>query len=162
MFRDLDEFLVVQPIVLPIRGKEYSFPGEISARSWLLLQSVAEEAQKAVKAQRAGEEYNPTDVVIPDDVEVGLKSELLGSAEQEMIDDGLTSVHMQAVMKTLIAYHLQDRETAIQVWNSQGEAPAPNREARRAKAAPTSTRVRGSHAGSTRPKATKAGPGDKS
>jgi len=54
-FRDLDEFLVVEPIELPIKGKVYSFPGEISARAWLLLQTVAERMQAAQRAEQAGQ-----------------------------------------------------------------------------------------------------------
>lgn len=155
-FRDLDEFLVVEPLVLPIRGKDYSFPGEISARTWLLLQTVAEKAQQARSAEDGG---SLDDVAIPDDVEQGLKAELLGDAEQEMIDDGLTSAHLKAVMMTLIAFHLQGREAAEAVWEAQGEAPAPNREERRHKATSPSTRSRGSRAGSTARKQTTAAPG---
>lgn len=157
-FRDLDEFLAVEPKVLPIRGKDYTFPPSISARSWLVLQDFAEKAQRASKATADGEEVDLDDVVIPDDVEDSLKEELLGDAEQEMIDDGLTSDHVRAVFMTLTAWHLQGREAAEMVWNRQGEVGAPNREARRRRNPAKSPRLRGSHDGSTGP-SKKARPG---
>jgi len=151
-FRDLDDFLVVEPVKLPIRGKVYEFPGEISARTWLLLQSVAEKAQQA---QLSGDEKAMEEVAIPDDVEANLKRELLGDAEAEMVADGLTSTHMKAVMVTLMAYHLEGREAAELVWDAQGKAPSPNRAGRRHPTKPA--RSRASHAGSTAP--TTAAPG---
>jgi len=129
-FRDLDEFLVVEPIELPIKGKVYSFPGEISARAWLLLQPVDLDEE-----------------VVDDEYEVKLRQEILGGVEQEMVEDGLSSAHIKAVFYTLIAWHLSGQETALEVWNKQGKAPAPNRAARRASRT-KSVRQRGSQDGS--------------
>jgi hypothetical protein len=119
-FRDLEEFLVVEPVVLPIRGKDYAFPGQVSARTWLLLQDLAEREQRARKAIVDGENIDLDEVVVPDDVEDHLMDELLGEAKQEMIDDGLTSSHFKAVLYTLIAYHLEGRDSALEVWTSRG------------------------------------------
>ena len=157
-FRDLDEFLVVEPLILPIGGKDYSFPGEVSARSWLLLQKVSRQLRYDVSDE---------EVAITDVEETALKSEMFGEAEQEMARDGCTSAQMQAVFQTLLAYHLsdRDRDTAEAVWNSQGEAPGPNRKTRRAKSPAKSTRPRASRAGSTAQKARPAAmdsPGDTS
>ncbi len=138
-FRDLDEFLVVEPVVLPIRGKEYSFPGEVSARTWLLLQRLAEQWQSAA----------PDDEVVDDTTEAELRAELMGDTLQEMLDDGLTSAHVKAVLYTLLAFHLGGREAAEVVWERQGKAAAPNRETRRTREPTRSTRSRGSRAGST-------------
>jgi hypothetical protein len=160
-FRDLDDFLVVKPVVLPIRGKDYAFPGEISARSWLLLQSVAEKLQQA---QASGGEFDPDEQTVSDADEADLREELLGGVDEEMVADGLTSAHIKAVFYALIAYHLSGLEAAEAVWNAQGEAPAPSREARRKSMPAKSTRSRGSRAGSNGPKAVaaKAAPGARS
>lgn len=150
-FRDLEEFLVVEPVVLPIRGKDYAFPGQVSARTWLLLQDLAEREQRARKAIVDGENIDLDEVVVPDDVEDHLMDELLGEAKQEMIDDGLTSSHFKAVLYTLIAYHLEGRDSALEVWNKQGESGAPNR-AKRRHPAKQAAQSRGSRGGSTSPR----------
>jgi len=146
-FRDLDEFLEVEPLVLPIRGKEYAFPGAISARTWLKLNQLGPTINQAITAERDGEQFDPNTEALSDEDEGELLAELCGDAMQEMVDDGLTSVHFKAVLATLLIYHLTDREKAEAVWNAQatqGEAPAPNRKARR-KSPAKATRPRGSH-----------------
>ena len=153
-FRDLDEFLVVTPVRLPIRGKTYEFPGAISARSWLLVQRMGEQFDRARRAEAAGEEYDPDEVAIDDTEEVDLRGELFGPAEAEMVADGLTSAHLERVFFTLIAYHLSGIEAAEAVWEhaertASGKPPAPNRATRRKG---TSAASRGSRAGSKSPK----------
>jgi hypothetical protein len=143
-FRDLDEFLhEPEPIVLPIHGKDYSFPAVISGELW-------------VKVQKVGGRLtvgDPTAVAVSDAEEDELLQELCGDTLQEMYDDHITSVELQIVLTTLIAYHLSnDRDVAEAIWNAQGEAPAPNRAERRRKTPPTSTPSRGSRGGSTPPK----------
>ena len=149
-FKDLDDFLVVRPVVLPIRGKDYSFPGEISGRTWLKVHSLSGQVQQAIATQKAGGKFDPDVEAISDMDQDELLAELCGDTLQEMIDDGLTSAHLDAVMAALMAFHMADRGTAEAVWNASGEAPAPNRSARRAKAPPS--RARGSRAGSSAPK----------
>lgn len=144
-FRDLDEFLQVEPLALPIRGKVYEFPGEVSAWAWLLTQRVGERFEKARRAREAGLELDPDEEVLSDMDEGRLRAEMFGGVEEEMIADGLTSEHMKRVFYALVAYHLSGREAAEAVWNGQGEAKAPNRAVRRAKA--KSTPSRGSRAG---------------
>ena len=142
-FKDLDDFLVIKPLVLPIRGKEYAFPGEISARAGLLLQ----------RAFDVPDDADPDAVVLTDAEENELRTALFGGLEKQMIDDGLTNTHLRVVFYTLIAYQqTRDLKLAEQVWNAQGEAIAPNRETRRRKPAAKSTRPRGSRAASTAPK----------
>jgi hypothetical protein len=130
-FRDLDEFLVVEPLVLPIRGKEYSFPGSVSARVWLQLQSMSEQMQLQQDAARRGEDYAPDNELVNDTDEAAMRAEMFGDAEQEMVDDGLSSAHIKAVFFTLIAFHLSGREAAEVVWDAQGGSAAPNRAQRR-------------------------------
>jgi len=84
---------------------------------------------------------------VDDEYEVKLRQEILGGVEQEMVEDGLSSAHIKAVFYTLIAWHLSGQETALEVWNKQGKAPAPNRAARRASRT-KSVRQRGSQDGS--------------
>ena len=144
-FRDLEEFLVVEPLELPIRGKLYRFPGEISARAWLLVQRLGEKYERARRAREAGRPIDPEEEVLSDLDEGALRSEMFGDAQGEMIADNLTSEHMKRVFYVLIAFHLSGREAAEAVWNQAGELKAPNREVRRAEA--KSTRSRGSHAG---------------
>lgn len=149
-FRDLDEFVREdEPIVLPIRGVAYSFPPTISGRVWL-------------RVQRVGGKLSGGDdeVAVSDEEEQELLAELCGDTLEEMLDDGVTSRELQIVLTTLMAYHLSDpahaRENAEAIWDAQGEAPAPNREQRRAKP----PRPRGSRAPSKRPKPpAKASPG---
>ena len=164
-FRDLDEFLVAEPIVLPIRGKKYSFPGpgDVSADLWLRLQKLSNQMQQAQAAVLRGEVYDPDEEVMSDADQEAMMNEMFGGVEQDMIDDGLSSAHIKAVFYTLIAWHLSGEEAAQAVWDAQGEAPAPNRETRRASA--KSTRPRGSRDGLTGPKPRKvveASPGDTS
>ena len=45
-FKDLDEFFVIKPIRLPIRGKVYEFPGSVSGRTGLLLHRMTEQVEQ--------------------------------------------------------------------------------------------------------------------
>ena len=135
-FRDLDEFLVVQPFVLPVRGKDYEFPGEVSARVWLKLQALSDQLKRAQAAELHGEDYEPDSEVLSDTDEAEMRREMFGGVEEEMANDGCSSGQMKAVFYTLIAYHLSGREAAEAVWNSQGNLAAPNRETRRKAASP--------------------------
>lgn len=143
-FRDLDEFLVVEPVVLPIRGRDYAFPGSVSARVWLQLQSMSEQMQAASRAAAAGEEFDPDNEVLSDIDEAAMMSEMLGGVQDEMVAAGLSSAHIRAAFYTLIAWHLSGEEAAEAVWNAQGnggKAAAPNRAARRKKSPPASSRA---------------------
>jgi hypothetical protein len=146
-FRDLDEFLVVRPIVLPIRGKDYAFPGEVSARSWLMLQRMNEQTNAVLRG-----ELGPETEAASDNDEAGLRAEMFGDTAAEMVADGLTSAHMDAVYYTLLAHHLSGPATAQVVWEAQGEAGAPNRQDRRHPPAAKPSRPRGSRATSNDPK----------
>jgi hypothetical protein len=138
-FRDLDEILgLAKPLVLPIRGKEYSFPGEISADLWLKVQRLGAVAQKSAR----GEEVD-TNVEIDQDA---FMAELCGPTLDEMRADGVTSEQIKRVFATLVAYHSSGAELALAVWNGQGEAPAPNRAQRRAGSA-SKAPSRGNRAG---------------
>ena len=144
-FRDLDEFLVVPPLVLPIRGKRYEFPGEISARNWLRLQRLYGQARQVAD----GGELDLDEEVVSRTEQRELEAEMYGDAEARMVADGCTGSQVKAVLVTVTQFYLEGREAAELVWESQGEAPAPNRETRRSKTPAKSTRSRGSRTGST-------------
>jgi hypothetical protein len=148
-FRDLDEFLEAEPLVLPIRGKDYSFPAEISARTWLRVQRLGPELNRAVAASQAGEPFDADAEALSDIDSDELLTELCGDALEEMLDDGVTSAQLKVVLATLLVFHLSDRDQAEAIWNARGETPAPNRAARRSSTPATPSRSRGSRAGST-------------
>ena len=161
-FRDLTEFMVTPPFVLPIRGKEYAFPGDgdIAARSGLLLQRLNEQLRQAQAGQA-----EPGSVTLTDAEEAQLRADLFGGAESVLVADGVTARQLTVVYWTLIAYQLFGEESAEAYWNAQGEAAAPRQERkRRSKTPPTSTPSRGSRGGSTGQKARpqKAAAGHKS
>jgi len=155
-FKDLTEFLDEdEPLVLPVAGKEYTFPGAISASAWLQLQKITYLQQ----ARSEGDE-------VADDESVSfaeqraLERELYGDVEARMIADGCTSTQVKAVLATATVFYLQGRAFAEAFWMTQGwalsgEPPAPNRATRRSQGkgrATPSTRSRGSAAGTTPPK----------
>lgn len=148
-FRDLDEFLAVEPLVLPIRGRDYAFPGEVSGRTWLKVQALGKQYEAAQRARSQGGSVDLEAEVVSDLDEEAFLRELCGPTLDEMLEDGVTSEELKLVLATLVAYHLSDLETAEAVWNARGEAVAPNRAERRSRAPAKSTRSRGSRAGST-------------
>lgn len=142
-FRDLDDFMVVKTIDLPMRGKVYSFPGAISAASGLRL----ERFTALTQLDHEGGEVDPDELVLVGDDADALEAEMFGDTKAEMIADGLTTAHVSAVFDTLMAFHATGSlEVAERVWEDHvGESTAPNRAARRKKPA----QARGSHSGST-------------
>jgi hypothetical protein len=153
-FRDLDEFLIDEPIRLPIRGKTYEFPGSIPARTGLLLQRLGAAAEKASASIKAGT-ANATELaaeVFSDSEETDLRAEMMGDTEQQMADDGLTTAHTTHVFRTLMVWHMAGEEAAMKAWEAVGPQPAPNRAARRAsKASATTTRRPASTSGTSTP-----------
>ena len=152
-FSDLSEILhEPEPLELPIRGRLYAFPGTISARAWLKLQHFGAALQQRAAAGEADRE------AFEDMDQEELLRELCGDTLDDMLAHGVTSHELEIVLATLVAFHLSDRETAEEVWNLEGETPAPNRAQRRK----NPSRPRGSRSGSTSPKSPKAGAGAKS
>jgi hypothetical protein len=142
-FRDLDEFLVAEPVVLPIRGKEYAFPGEVSARTWLRLQRLGEHMNRA----QTDPDYTPDAEVFSDLEQDELLREMCGETLDEMLEDEVPASVVKLVFMALLTFHIYDRDAAEAIWNGRGEAVAPNREARRHPAPATkSTPSRGSRA----------------
>ena len=138
-FKDLEDFLDEPPFVLPIRGKRYAFPGDISAESWLRLHRLTMRAMNG--------DGDLSDVVIDDAEEATLMDELMGAAKVELFADSVSGATLKLVWMTLIAYHTQGRAVAEIIWNARGEAPALSRTVRR-KAAAQSRPSQGSRASS--------------
>jgi hypothetical protein len=134
-FKDLADFLVVEPVVLPIRGKAYAFPGSVSARLWLQLNVIKEQLELAARAEAEGEDFEPDREAISDETEGEMMAEMFGGVDAEMVADGCSSAELDRVKHTLIAFHLSggNLTAAEAVWEQSGKAPAPNREARRKK-----------------------------
>jgi len=153
-FRDLDEFRVAEPpVVLSIRGREYTFPAAVSIPAWLLIQSTGRRAQNGSDSE--AEALSEADEAL-------LTDAMFGDCKQQMIDDGCTGDEFRIVFATLFARHLYGTvEAAEAIWNAQASPPedAPNRAARRSKPAAKSTRAPGSRAGSNARKAKAASPG---
>jgi len=164
-FKDLADFLVVEPVVLPIRGKEYAFPGSVSARLWLQLNNIKEQLELAGRAEAEGKDFSPDQEAISDESEGEMMAEMFGGVDEEMVADGCNSVELDRVKHTLIAYHLSggNLSAAEAVWERSGKAPASNRAARRSKTTGQSRRPASpaTSAGQTAPTET-APPGEPS
>jgi len=137
-FGDLVEFLTPEPKTLTIAGKAYDFPADVSARTWLVLQHVLQAGVAAQAAAKEGREYNPRALVLDDDTEIDVRAELFGDCADELIDDDVPGSFQQHAMTTLMVWHVYGRDAALATWRRQGEAPAPNRAARRASKPPVS------------------------
>lgn len=142
-FKDLVAFSE-DPVTLSIRGREFTFPGSISARIGLLLQRVRLIAVRASKG-----ELPPDTEAISDAEQEALTAALLGEAAGELLDYA-TKREYDAVLHVLFNVHVYGREFAEQVWNDLGEASAPDPRPARGKA-------RGFRGGSTSRPSRKAG-----
>lgn len=141
-FRDLDEFLTEQPIELPIRGKVYRFPGSIPARTGLLLQRLAAAAARAPEGTDQTAATEMAAEVLSDSEELDLRAEVMGDAEAEMADDGLSTAHTAHVFRTLMVWHMVGQGAAEKAWEQLGPPPAPNRAARRTVSSVSATSTR--------------------
>jgi len=153
-FQDLSEFFE-SSLRLPIRGKEYVVPSP-DAETGLWVQMMMSTAAKAAR----GQDVDPEKIAaldLDDDEERGLFGRLLGSAFDEMIEDRIPWEHVKHAGMTALIWTNGTLEDAEKFWATAGqlpEAPAPNRETRRAsKASGTTMRSRASTSGTrTRPK----------
>lgn len=154
-FTDLADFLVVEPKTLPIAGVRYDFPGDVSARAYLLMQRVVSSGVAAGQAKAQGRAFDATAIVLDDVAEVDLRAEVFGDCAQQMLDHGVTAAYQERALMTLAVWHVLGRDSALGIWRSgSGEAPAPSRAARRSgpKAAGTTTRTRASSSGTPSPR----------
>jgi hypothetical protein len=153
IFGDLAEFLGDAPFVLTIRGREFSFPRDVSAASGLRLQELVGQ----IRLARAGLLDGDTEVISEEENDA-LMDEMLGAEKPELLEY-CTSREYQVVVATLFGLHSEGIDHAKDVWHGagQGEAAAPNRKARR-HPPKTSTRSRGSRGTSKGPAPKKPAP----
>ncbi|WKK26871.1 hypothetical protein QZH56_15495 [Streptomyces olivoreticuli] len=146
-FEALDE-LLDETLRLPIGGRVYTVPAP-SAEVGLRTQAIIHAAATAADGGRADEQ------VLADAAERDLYADVLGSAHEQMVADGVPWPALKHAAITAMVWISQDKAAAERFWNAAGDPSraAPNRETRRARSgAANSTRSRGSSSGtSTRP-----------
>ncbi|GAA3144972.1 hypothetical protein GCM10010466_40070 [Planomonospora alba] len=144
-FRDLSEFFDPR-LRLPVDGKTYVIE-PVDAETGLLCRRLME-----VSIEAAGGGEPDTEgleaLVLDDDQEKDLYKRILGGVYDELFTDKLDWPVIQHIGTTALVWVVAGVDAAVKHWESAGEAPAPNRETRRAAAA-RSTRSRGSVSGTT-------------
>lgn len=161
-YRDLDE-LLDGGLDLPIGGKLYRVP-PVNAETGLRLQRLHDWMFGVAAAVKAHEDDPGQDLALPepaaelltDAQELDMYRKSLGTAYDEMIDDGVAWPRFKVAGMTAFLHHTQSAEAAERYWNAGGrpEASAGNRAGRRAAA--RSTPPPASASGTTR--TPKAGP----
>ncbi|WKX70051.1 hypothetical protein [Streptomyces sp. XD-27] len=148
-FKALGE-LLDESLHLPIKGHTYTVPPP-SAETGLRVQALINAAAIAADGGQADED------VLADAAERDLYRDVLGTAHDQMVADGVTWPALKHAAITAMVWIAQDAAAAERYWNAGGDPSrlAPNREARRAQnrsGAANSTPNRGSMSGtSTRP-----------
>lgn len=154
--KDLSSFLDDDAIDFPIDGKTYRVESP-DAKTGLFLASLANVGVKAA----SGADLGQTDIDkldLDDDEEHDLMRMVLGDTLDELLADGVKWTKIQRLNKYCFIYFAIGEDAADEALKSgalAGEAPAPNRAARRAgsRGAVTTTRRRTSTAGTTSTKA---------
>ncbi|MFE7017555.1 hypothetical protein ACFVAQ_45050 [Streptomyces sp. NPDC057651] len=144
-FEAVDE-LLADGLELPLGGKTYRVPApsaEIGLRTTAIMQAAA----VAADGGQADEQ------VLADAAERDLYRDVLGSAHDEMVANGVQWTALKHAAITAMVWIVQSKEAAERYWNSGGDPSrlAPNRAARRSSDAASSTRSRGSTSG-TKPR----------
>ncbi|MFD7508119.1 hypothetical protein ACFV5N_02045 [Streptomyces sp. NPDC059853] len=124
-FDALDDFLD-ESITLPIGGRTYVIPAP-SAEVGLRVQAMVQAAAIAADGGRV------RDQVLDDSAEHDHYRDVLGTAYEQMLDDGVNWPALKHAALTAMVWITQDRATAERFWASGGDpkAGAPNRAARR-------------------------------
>ncbi|WKU45968.1 hypothetical protein Q3V23_18950 [Streptomyces sp. VNUA116] len=135
---------------LPLGDRIYTVPAP-SAEVGLRTQALINAAAVAADGGRVDEQ------VLGDAAERSLYRDVLGSAHDEMIADGVSWPELKHAAITAMVWIAQDKAAAETYWNSAGDPNrlAPNRQARRQSAGANTTKRAGSTSGtSTRPATT--------
>lgn len=132
-FADVHESLE-EPLVLPIRGKDYEIQ-PASGADGLKLQEFMSEIQEIARKSKAGEEIDEesTSLGSADKFEDMEKLSMGEDVREQMFADGVPLKTIKvAGMAAFYWQTLQDDgETAAAYWASGGKAPKPNRAQRR-------------------------------
>ncbi|MEV0445965.1 hypothetical protein AB0I84_31500 [Streptomyces spectabilis] len=145
-FEALDE-LLDETLVLPIGGRHYTIPAP-SAEIGLRVQAIVQAAAVAA----SGGDINTT--VLGDADEVDLYRDVLGTAYEQMLADGITWPALKAAARTAVVWIVQDKATAERVWAAGGDPSRltpPNRQQRRSDGANTTPHQGSTSGTSTRP-----------
>lgn len=121
-FQDLDEFFD-DTLRLPIQGKTYVIESP-DAKTGLFVQGLMSLAADA----RAGRKVDADDLQalhLDDDEEKDLHRRLLGTAFDEMLDDGVKWHRIRHAGQTAIFWVVRGKETAEEFWNGGGTPKAP-------------------------------------
>lgn len=125
-FPDLDRFLseaADEPLVLPIRGRRYTFTAAIPIEAGLRLTRAREEVEKYARALASGEQPDPDLTLLDDASEAVLLRQLIGPDNlAKMEADGITWPEARRVGLTLMAWHLAGPDAALAAWQGQIEA----------------------------------------
>lgn len=141
-FQAVDE-LLSDGLDLPLGGTVYRVPApsaEIGLRTTAIMQAAA----AAADGGKADEQ------VLADAAERDLYRDVLGTAHDAMVADGVEWPALKHAAITSMVWIVQNKDAAERYWNSGGDPSrlAPNRAARRNSSdAASSTRPRGSTSG---------------
>lgn len=144
--------LLADSLHLPIGDRTYTVPAP-SAEVGLRTQALINAAAVVADGGRVDEQ------VLGDAAERNLYGDVLGTAYDEMIADGVTWPELKHCAITAMVWIAQDKEAAEKYWRSAGDPSrlAPNRQARRQSGGANSTKRAASTSGtSTRPATTRA------
>lgn len=152
--KDLSSYLGDDAIDFPIDGKTYRVESP-DAKTGLFLASLANVGVKAASGADVGQ-ADVDKLNLDDDEEHDLMEMVLGDTLAELIADGVKWTKIQRLNKYCFIYFAIGEDAADEALKSgalTGEAPAPNRAARRAgsRGAVTTTKRRASTAGTTSP-----------
>jgi hypothetical protein len=140
-FEDYEK--VTDPLILPIRGKEYRIP-EVGANDGNAYIVYAEKVAEAVEARKTDSDAPFPEPMATDEE---YKRMFLGSAYDEMMADNVPDAAIKRAFVTAIADFQRDRATAEIIWKTGADPkalekylnPPPNRAARRASQRSTGT-----------------------
>lgn len=110
-------------------GKAYTFPSP-SGKVGLRLVAILNVGGKANAGLPLTDE-DRAGLLMGDDEEHDLYKQVMGSALQEMLDDGVTWENIQRTFKLLFAKHALGQDIGVGLVNLGKAQPPPNRAARR-------------------------------
>lgn len=123
-FRDLDQFFN-DTLQLPIGGKVYTVP-PVSAKTGLALQRMLGLGVSAAN----GETVDPAEMAkinLDDDGERDLYATCLGTAYDEMLEDGVPWPRLRHAGITAFMWAAGNRELAEEIWNTPEGGPGKAR-----------------------------------
>lgn len=120
------QVLAGDPLVLPIRGRTYSFdPRKLTTGAFLRMQRVQAESVEIARKLAVGEKIDPNVIVMTDEEEEQFGRELLGEDMlAQLAADGVLWAETQHLMNTVMAYCLYGEKAAHAIWAGEEAKPA--------------------------------------